>query len=74
MPDGRLGIAVEVMPFRRSAVQSAQGPGLATLELHAQQLAEQVVVAEPFVVLVERVDEEVLASEPREQLVRVLFR
>jgi hypothetical protein len=57
--DGQLGQLVVFAPGGRAGVEPPGQPGLAALQLGPEQLAEQVVVAVPAVVPVERHQEEI---------------
>ena len=60
---GALAVPVDLIPGRRAPVQVVHRLRRAALELGAQQLGEQVVVAIPGVVIVERGHEEAVASQ-----------
>ena len=58
--DGRLGLLVRLVPDGRQAVQPRRPRGFEALEAAAEQVGEQVVIAESLVAVVEGADEEVL--------------
>jgi hypothetical protein len=59
MPNRLVGITLRAVPCAGTPVQPGDKPGLGARKLQAQQIAEQVVVAEPLATVVETDQEQV---------------
>ena len=73
VPDRLVGRPVITMPGVRAAVQRRGQPRLAPLELHPEQLGEQVVEAVPPALVVERDQEQVAPRQRVEHRGRALL-
>ena len=70
--DGRLRLAIVLAPGRRPEVQLGDVGRLASPQLRRQQVAEQLVIAEPLPPAVERHHQQIAALQPLQDVARSL--